>query len=173
MLRESVEPPLAQMSDQHTPDSLFPTPSPPPSLFSPARWAGITPQTVQVLKKVLRDNHEKWHIFFNDRGFSKCVFSFGPFSSLLRIHLASHAVHRTLALWALGADSALIEAGYETDSSYQRETHPSPNAITHENFKNHLDDPKYVNNHPSNLAKSSPMCVGTGAPIWSSSRGKF
>ncbi|KAF8333684.1 hypothetical protein F5887DRAFT_921889 [Amanita rubescens] len=103
-------------------DSLFPTPSPPPSLVAPTRWAGITPQTVQVLKKVLKDNYERWHIFFNDRGFH------------------NHAVHRILALWALGADEAIIEVGYETDSSYLRETYPSPNPITVGNFKEHLGD---------------------------------
>lgn len=62
------------MSNNPTIDSLFPTPSPPPSLSSPARWPGVTPQTLQVLKKVLKDNHEKWHIYFNDHGYHKYVF---------------------------------------------------------------------------------------------------
>lgn len=54
----------------------------------------------------------------------------------------SHAVHRILAVWALGADGAIIQAGYDTDSSYLRETYPSPNPISAENFKDHLMDHK-------------------------------
>ncbi|KAF8332470.1 hypothetical protein F5887DRAFT_996977 [Amanita rubescens] len=106
-------------------DSLFPSPSSPPSLSAPARWSGITPQTVEVLQKLLKDNHERWHIFFNDQGFH------------------NHSAHRILAVWALGADGAIIQAGYDTDSSYLKEMYPSPNPITIENFKDHLGDHKY------------------------------
>ena len=137
------------MSNKPTLDSLFPTPSLPPSSISPARWAGVTPQTVQVLKRVLKDNHEKWHIYFNDIGYHRYVKFSYPFFSRLKSDErvpASHAVHRTLALWTVGADGALMEAGYETDTSYLRKTYPSPNGITQENFKDHLGDPKYVNN---------------------------
>jgi hypothetical protein len=52
-------------------DFLFPTPTLPPNLAAPARLSGITPQTVETLKKVLKDNHEHWHIFFNDFEFHK------------------------------------------------------------------------------------------------------
>lgn len=55
-------------------DSLFPTPTGPPSRNSPARWPGITPNSVKVLKKVLKDNHQRWHIFFNDLGYEKCIY---------------------------------------------------------------------------------------------------
>ena len=60
-------------SDRSTFDSLFPTPAGPPVLAAPARWPGITPKSVEVLKKVLKDNHERWHIFFNDKGHHKYV----------------------------------------------------------------------------------------------------
>ena len=134
------------MSNKPTLDSLFPTPSLPPSPISPARWAGATPQTLQVLKRVLKDNHETWHIFFNDRGYHKCVFSHPFFGSDEQVPFTSHAVHRTLALWSVGADGALMEAGYKADTSYLRKTYPSPNGITQENFKDHLGDHKYANN---------------------------
>lgn len=55
-------------------DFLFPTPAAPPNLAATARLPGITPQTVEALKRVLKDNHERWHIFFNDRRFHKYVF---------------------------------------------------------------------------------------------------
>ena len=59
---------------------------------------------------------------------------------LLIIIPSSHAIHRMLAVYALGADSAIIEAGYATDSSYLKETCVSPNLITAENVKEHLGD---------------------------------
>lgn len=65
---------LNMSSRKPTLDSLFPTPAAPPDLAAPARWSGITPKTVEVLKRVLKDNHERWHIFFNDRGFHKYVY---------------------------------------------------------------------------------------------------
>jgi len=77
-------------------DSLFPTPSTPPSLSAPARWSGITPQTVEVLRKVLKDNHERWHIFFNDRGFHKYVYAF------ILSNLADNLVILSIAFWLCG-----------------------------------------------------------------------
>ena len=56
------------------------------------------------------------------------------------LSLSSHAAHRALAVWATGADSAIIEAGYEKDSSYLKKTYTSPNPITLENFKEYLGD---------------------------------
>ncbi|KAM6493037.1 Protein of unknown function (DUF4243) domain containing protein [Amanita muscaria] len=106
-------------------DPLFPTPAPPPSLVAPARWPGITPHSVEVLKKVLKDNHDRWHIFFNDRNFH------------------NHIAHRILAVWAVGADGSVIEAGYKTDSTYQRPNFASPTAITSENFREHLTKAEY------------------------------
>lgn len=53
-------------------DVLFPTPPPAPPL-APARLAGISPESDSILLKCLKENHVKWHIFFNDRGFHKYV----------------------------------------------------------------------------------------------------
>ena len=36
-------------------DFLFPTPAAPPNLAAVARLSGITPQTVEALKRVLKD----------------------------------------------------------------------------------------------------------------------
>lgn len=118
-------------------DFLFPTPAAPPNLVAPSRSPGITPETVETLKKVLKDNYEHWHIFFNDRGFHKYVNFFLNYS-VFDIELLSHAVHHAIALWALGADGAVIEAGYKIDSKYQRPTYSSPSPVTSENFKDHL-----------------------------------
>ena len=52
-------------------EALFPTPAGPPNAAAPARWSGITPKSVEVLKKVLKDSNQRWHIFHNDVGYMK------------------------------------------------------------------------------------------------------
>ncbi|KIL64331.1 hypothetical protein M378DRAFT_163359 [Amanita muscaria Koide BX008] len=89
------------------------SPAAPPTRLAAARWPGITPHSVQVLKNILKDSHTRWHIFLNDRFFHN---------------------HRVLAQWALGADPAVIEAGYKADSARQRPNYASPAAITSEDF---------------------------------------
>ncbi|EGN97426.1 hypothetical protein SERLA73DRAFT_57675 [Serpula lacrymans var. lacrymans S7.3] len=106
-------------------DTLFPAPSPPPNTQCPQRWYGVNHETTAALQKTLKKNHTKWHIFFNDRGFH------------------NHIAHHTLALYALGASAPVIEAAYELDSRHQRALFESPEAITEENFIDHLGDEKF------------------------------
>lgn len=40
---------------------------------APSPLAGVTYQSSEALVKLLKDNHVKWHIFFNDKGFHKYV----------------------------------------------------------------------------------------------------
>lgn len=127
-------------SGKPTLDSLFPTPARPPSRIAPARWPGITPKSVETLKKVLKDNYQRWHIFINDRGYHKYERVYLIRRITDDLSLSSHAAHRALAVWATGADSAIIEAGYEKDSSYLKKTYTSPNPITLENFEEYLGD---------------------------------
>jgi hypothetical protein len=54
-------------------DALFPIPSFPPTVLCPQRYAGTSPEAVVALRYVLKDNHTKYHIFFNDLKFHKCV----------------------------------------------------------------------------------------------------
>lgn len=49
---------------------LFPAPSSPDSKYVPS-WTGFNPESTATLTKVLEDNHKRWHIFFNDKGFHK------------------------------------------------------------------------------------------------------
>ena len=53
-------------------DTLFPFPSPPPA-FAPQRLPGISQETNAALVNALKENHTRWHIFFNDKGFHKYV----------------------------------------------------------------------------------------------------
>ncbi|KAL0576647.1 hypothetical protein V5O48_005347 [Marasmius crinis-equi] len=104
---------------------LFPNPSLAPSSTSPHILPGVNPTSTKTLKSVLEDNHKKHHIFFNEK----------------RFH--NHIAHRALAVWALGADGDIIQAGYETDSSYQRPAFESPEPITRDNFNEHLGDERF------------------------------
>ncbi|GLB42753.1 putative protein of unknown function (DUF4243) [Lyophyllum shimeji] len=114
------------MSDDITSISdLFPIPSTPPSPRIPKPWAGISPESTAALREVLKDNHTRWHIFFNDAGFH------------------NHISHRAIANWALGAAGDLIKAGYEHDKDWQRPLYEPPEPITPRNFKDHLGDRRY------------------------------
>ncbi|KAG0700989.1 hypothetical protein DFH29DRAFT_1080332 [Suillus ampliporus] len=101
-------------------DTLFPCPSPPPTVLSPPRYPGASPEAVAALRYVLTDNHTKYHIFHND----------------LRYH--NHTTHHALALYAVGASGSLIEQFYKQESASQRPVVESPEAITKENFIEHL-----------------------------------
>ncbi|KAF9015726.1 hypothetical protein BDQ17DRAFT_1386409 [Cyathus striatus] len=59
-------------------------------------------QSLFQLPSILEENHERWHIFFNDTGFH------------------NHTVHTVLALWSLGAHESILEAAYKESCSLQR-----------------------------------------------------
>ncbi|KAG6833346.1 hypothetical protein H0H87_008522 [Tephrocybe sp. NHM501043] len=105
---------------------LFPAPSSARTKFAPRTWPGITPQSTETIQKIIQDSQERWHIFF-DRDY--------------RPH--NHAVHYTLALWALGADNEIIKAAYNIDCAYLMPRFESPGEITAENFDEHLGDDGY------------------------------
>lgn len=52
---------------------LFQAPSLPPSRLSPQRLPGASLESLAALQDVLKDNHERYHIFFNDSQFHKYV----------------------------------------------------------------------------------------------------
>ncbi len=56
----------------------------------------------------------------------------------------SHTAHTALALWYLGADSEALKAAYTSQSTYQRPSFTSPNAITRDNWTEYLGDDKFV-----------------------------
>ncbi|KAK0199704.1 hypothetical protein DFS33DRAFT_185392 [Desarmillaria ectypa] len=104
---------------------LFPAPSSAPSGLTPAFLPGADAESTLALQSVLRDDHEKWHTFFNNKGFH------------------NHIVHHVLAVWALGASKEIIEAVYREDSPSQRPAIKSPGPISSANFNVHLGDEKY------------------------------
>ncbi|KLO05053.1 hypothetical protein SCHPADRAFT_839823 [Schizopora paradoxa] len=98
---------------------LFPAPLPPPS-HTPTRVFGISSQSTDVLLKLLKENHEKFHIFFNARG------------------MHNHLSHHLLAIYALGATGKVIEAANGYTGGQQLPAFESPISITEENFFDHL-----------------------------------
>ncbi|KAJ7599286.1 hypothetical protein C8J56DRAFT_1040180 [Mycena floridula] len=105
---------------------LFPAPSVLPlSKIGPSVWPGISPESTASLQAVLKDNHEKWHIFINEIGFH------------------NHTAHHSLVIWALGGSGSVIEAAYKQDTLETIPAFDSPEAITAENFQQHLGDRRY------------------------------
>jgi hypothetical protein len=48
-------------------------PQPPPSQQSPRTLPGITVQSTNALRVALKENNDRFHIFFNDKRFHKYV----------------------------------------------------------------------------------------------------
>ncbi|KAH7911877.1 hypothetical protein BJ138DRAFT_1084821 [Hygrophoropsis aurantiaca] len=113
------------MSNNEKLNSLFPLPSPPPTDLCPKRLPGTHFEFAKTLQEVLKDNHERWHIFFNTDKFH------------------NHIAHRALALYALGASSDLIRGLFQLDGPIQRASFAPPEAITATNFNAHLGDEKF------------------------------
>ncbi|CAA7267855.1 unnamed protein product [Cyclocybe aegerita] len=117
---------------QEIDDKLFPPPvhislaKRDNAAFVPRIWPGVSAASTNTLRSVLKDNHIRWHVFFNQRGFH------------------NHIPHAALALWCLGADASILEASYKTHSDiYERPAFASPGPITQETWKDHLSDEKY------------------------------
>jgi hypothetical protein len=116
-------------------DALFPSPSSPPDLLSPPRYPGTSPEAVAALTYVLKDNYTKYHIFSNYK----------------RFH--NHITHRALALYVTGAGGSLIEQFYKQDGAHERPAIESPEAITEENFIEHLSDENFYAAYKSFFSK--------------------
>ncbi|KAF8622031.1 hypothetical protein AX15_007318 [Amanita polypyramis BW_CC] len=105
---------------------LFPAPRPERTSLAPAMWPGVDPESAETVANILKDQHEKWHCYFNREN---------------RYH--NHSSHHTLALWALGANKAALNQAYTRDSVYQTAAFDSPGEITKSNWKGHLGDDNY------------------------------
>ncbi|KAG2740712.1 hypothetical protein P692DRAFT_20881154 [Suillus brevipes Sb2] len=106
-------------------DVLFPSPSPPPTVFSPSRYPGASPDAVAALRYVMKDNYIKHHMFIND------------------IQWHNHINYYVLGLYALGASGSSIKQYYKRYNAIQRPAIDPPEAITKENFIDHLGVEKF------------------------------
>ncbi|KAJ4484153.1 hypothetical protein C8J55DRAFT_570899 [Lentinula edodes] len=104
---------------------LFPEPpllAPPKA---PPRMPGANSKTTAVLLDILKDNHAKWHIFFDDDG------------------RHNHITHQLLAIWAFGAHQDLLRGSYNKNIPLQRPKPENTHLITSSNFNDHLGDKTY------------------------------
>ena len=52
-------------------DALFPVPRNGSTSYGTTIHSGVSDETGKALVRLLKDDHERHHIFFNDRGFHK------------------------------------------------------------------------------------------------------
>jgi hypothetical protein len=104
---------------------LFPRPSSLAPPKAPPRWPGANSKTTDALMEILKDNHEKWHTFYDDEG------------------RHNHNTHQVLALWFFGAHQDLIRGSYDKNIPLQRPKPEISEAITSSNFNDHLGDMTY------------------------------
>ncbi|KAJ3828688.1 hypothetical protein F5880DRAFT_1621049 [Lentinula raphanica] len=104
---------------------LFPEPSllAPPK--APPRLPGINSKTTTTLLDILRENHAKWHIFYDDAG------------------RHNHITHQLIAIWAFGAHQDLLRGSYNKNIPLQRCKPEVTESITSSNFYDHLGDKSY------------------------------
>ncbi|GJE93600.1 questin oxidase family protein [Phanerochaete sordida] len=137
-----------------TPDELaarFPWPAPPHPAVVPApiRHAGWSSESTDALLAALKDNHTRWHIFFNEK------------------HFHNHATHHLLAIYAMGAPAGVLGAAYHTHEVYQKPAFPPPETdearlareaiakvvIDDANWKDFLGDERYYQAYVSFFAR--------------------
>lgn len=75
---------------------------------------GISEAQAKKASELLQANHDRHHIFFNPMG------------------LHNHIVHHLLAIWSLDASPAVLQKGYDTNLSYQRQQPPLNNQVMKE-----------------------------------------
>ena len=63
---------------------------------------GITEESAAKASQILQENHENYHIFFNQDQFH------------------NHIAHHILTLYALGANPAQLQSQYDLNKTYQR-----------------------------------------------------
>ena len=126
-------------------NKLFPAPVAPAKHLAPENLPGVSVDTSDTLSRLLKDDHERHHIFFNAKGFHKCVLIQLPICFCRLIYkILSHATHHLYAIYTLGASSEVLEAAYQTHVKYQRPSFDSPTDITESNWISHLGDELYV-----------------------------
>lgn len=128
------------MTQQHPdtiPDDILDELFPPPKLSLVAPFPGATVESTKALIALLKKNHNKWHIFFNDSG-KYTRTNVGDFPPTRFPGFHNHLAHHLLAAYALGATPEILQAAYDEHASYQAPRKPCPNPITLDTWKQHL-----------------------------------
>ncbi|ORY19300.1 hypothetical protein BCR34DRAFT_621122 [Clohesyomyces aquaticus] len=91
---------------------------------------GISEESADKVNRLLQENHEKYHIFFNKSGFH------------------NHIAHHLLTLYALNASPSTLQTAYDDNASYQRPPVSLEQSVVQdmhvpERYKVYLGDEKY------------------------------
>ncbi|KDN34683.1 hypothetical protein RSAG8_12232, partial [Rhizoctonia solani AG-8 WAC10335] len=111
-------------------EKLFPAPTFSSAFTSPSAPtpnAGITPESTATLRRLLIENHKRFHIFFNDKGFH------------------NHLSHHLFAAYGIGAPGHVLQAAFDEHAKYQRPAYKSPEPIVRDNWTKHLGDEDFYN----------------------------
>ncbi|KAG8759077.1 hypothetical protein FRC14_006699 [Serendipita sp. 396] len=108
------------MSEQDYLQRIIPTPATPKAPLAPGLWPGATASSAKEVARLLRENHVKFHCFFNDEGFH------------------NHLAHHLLAAYALGCSESLLKPAYDLHAEYQRPKKESSELITDQNWTKYL-----------------------------------
>ncbi|CAE6491865.1 unnamed protein product [Rhizoctonia solani] len=111
-------------------EKLFPAPTFSSAFTSPSAPtpnAGITPESTATLRRLLIENHKRFHIFFNEKGFH------------------NHLSHHLFAAYGIGAPGHVLQAAFDEHAEYQRPAYKSPEPITRDNWTKHLGNEDFYN----------------------------
>ncbi|KAJ1299799.1 hypothetical protein OPQ81_000698 [Rhizoctonia solani] len=111
-------------------ERLFPAPTFSSAFTSPSAPtpnAGITPESTAALRRLLIENHKRFHIFFNDKGFH------------------NHLSHHLFAAYGIGAPGHVLQAAFDEHAKYQRPAYKSPEPITQDNWTKRLGNEDFYN----------------------------
>ncbi|KAJ3727525.1 hypothetical protein C8R42DRAFT_716974 [Lentinula raphanica] len=128
---------------------LFPEPSllAPPK--APPRLPGINSKTTTTLLDILRENHAKWHIFYDDAGRHK-----------LFISSSAPTIWLIVSIWAFGAHQDLLRGSYNKNIPLQRCKPEVTESITSSNFYDHLGDKTFLRQRRTRVRRKCGEVVG-------------
>ncbi|KAG9118339.1 hypothetical protein FRC07_007201, partial [Ceratobasidium sp. 392] len=89
----------------------------------------ITPDSTATLQRLLKENHQRFHVFFNEKGFH------------------NHLSHHLFAAYGIGAPPSILQAAFDEHASYQRPAFKSPEKITRENWTKFLGNDDFYNSY--------------------------
>ncbi|CUA72972.1 Oxidoreductase AflY [Rhizoctonia solani] len=111
-------------------DSLFPAPNFAAAFTNPAvpaPNAGITPESTAALRRLLIENHKRFHVFFKNGTFH------------------NHLSHHLFAAYGIGAPAHVLQKAFDEHASYQLPAYQSPEPITYQNWMKDLGNEDFYN----------------------------
>lgn len=85
----------------------------------------VNAESSKAASQLLQENHEKYHIFYNNAGFH------------------NHIAHHLLTIYALGATKQEIQKAYDINKDYQRPQKPAEEKVVHD-LSEKSSFPKYL-----------------------------